>query len=110
MELFVISKEKINFDDLPKTDVRTVSFDKSVLKRYEKDPFQIKLDHDVGVLEKTGTDSWSLQIDAGNDCVTTFLNKLALIPEEERKHFEKHNILPRELSPKASDRWTKGIP
>jgi hypothetical protein len=96
--------------DLPSTDVKLVSFKTEVLDKYKTDTikYSIRLDDGVGILSKKN--GWQLQVDVQENCVNTFLYKLADLPDEEQQHFAHHNILPQYLSGTAYRRWIQGRP
>lgn len=80
MEFYIVRKEDINLKSIPKNlELKIVSFDKSVLNKYEQDSnYSIKLDEGAGILSGNG---WSLQIDVGENHVSTFLYKLPNYPK-----------------------------
>ena len=109
MEFYIARKEDINLKSIPKNlELKIVSFDKAVLNKYENDnKYSIKLDEGAGVLSGNG---WDLQIDVGENRVSTFLYKLAQLPEDEIKNFQDKSIYPKELGQAAYRRWTQGMP
>jgi hypothetical protein len=107
--------EKKNYDLinlLHDQELKLVSFSIDVLDKYKNSNFKINLDDDVGTLESLINDEWELQIDVDSTCgyLTTWLYKLCNLPDDEIKHFVKHNIYARELSKTANRRWCQGIP
>jgi hypothetical protein len=110
MKLFTVKKENIDFQALSSTDIRIVSFDKSVLDKYsDKSSYKIELNENAGTL-KSINDGWALPIDVGTNHVSTFLYKLSSLPNEDKSHFETKNIYPKELGDAAHRRWTQGKP
>lgn len=108
MEFYVIDKIEVDFNQM-KHDMRIVSFNKEVLKKYKNNSeFQIELNENAGTLKKEGENGWTLQIDVGSKHISTLIYKLKNIPKEEQQHFQRNNIYPKELGPAAHRRWTKG--
>jgi hypothetical protein len=105
MELLTANKENINFEALSPKDIRTVSFDKTVLDKDYSDGlfYKIELNENAGTLESI-KDGWALPIDVGSDHVSTFLYTPSPLPNEDKTHFETKNIYPKEPGDAAHKR------
>jgi hypothetical protein len=99
----------INADptDLPSEwEMSIVSFSLDVMEKYASDPdISIKMNDGVGIIESV-KNGWSLPIDVHQSgYVNVRLNKLGETPETEQQHFASYNIMVRELSEAAANRW-----
>ncbi len=113
LDIFITEKEQIDPQNVPsKKSLAVVSFNIAVLDKYKHDSaYKITLNNNVGTLEcRSQTSSWDLQIDVGDEHVSTFLYLLCPLPSSEINHFMQHNIYPVELSLTAHNRWRLSVP
>ncbi len=100
----VVMSVEIDPKDSP-NDLRLVSFSPDVLDKYNKS--DVDINDGVGLLRVGNS---TLPIDVQENCVNTFLYKLANLPDNEQKHFAEKNIAPMRLSRTAYRRWVEANP